>query len=108
MGLLQVRGFGKLALSSGRQYVLSFPSRRAEELLAYLLLTPGVTHSREGLIGRLWPGDDPENKRQNVGATLSEVRVVFEELGRSSPISSCVAASIQTIRSLDSVDGCAA
>lgn len=46
---------GKLHLQGAAQVVSAFPTRQVEELFAYLLLYPDVTHSREKLIELLWP-----------------------------------------------------
>jgi DNA-binding SARP family transcriptional activator len=77
---LQVRVFGKLRLQSGQCRVDNFPTRRAEELLAYLLIHQRARHSREKLVDTLWPDAALNNGRASLSTTLWRLRSVFERL----------------------------
>lgn len=80
MADLQVRVFGKLRLQSGQVRVETFPTRRAEELLAYLLIHQRARHSREKLVDTLWPGATLSNGRASLSTTLWRLRSVFDRL----------------------------
>ena len=54
--------------------LLSIPSRPAQSLLAYLLLTAGIDHRREKLAGLLWPDSSEENARNNLRTALWRLR----------------------------------
>ena len=45
---------------------IELPSRRAQSLLAYLLLNPRTPHRREQLAGLLWPDATESNARSNL------------------------------------------
>lgn len=59
------------------------PSRPAQSLLAYLLLTAGIAHRREKLAGLLWPDSSKDNARSNLRQALWRVRKALGE--NSSP-----------------------
>ncbi len=80
MADLQVRVFGKLRLQSGQYWVDAFPTRRAEELLAYLLIHRQARHTREKLIDTLWPDASLRNGRASLSTTLWRLRGVFDRL----------------------------
>lgn len=80
MANLQVRVFGKLRLQSGQYRVDTFPTRRAEELLAYLLIHQRARHSREKLVDTLWPDASISNGRASLSTTLWRLRSVFDRL----------------------------
>lgn len=80
MANLQVRVFGKLRLQAGQCRVETFPTRRAEELLAYLLIHQRARHSREKLVDTLWPDAPLSNGRASLSTTLWRLRSVFERL----------------------------
>ncbi|MFN2188154.1 MAG: BTAD domain-containing putative transcriptional regulator [Candidatus Promineifilaceae bacterium] len=78
---LEIRAFGRLRLRHNDRAVSSFSTRKAEELLAYLLLKQGVLHHRDHLIEILWPGVSPEAGRGRLSTTLWRVRSILDELG---------------------------
>lgn len=53
---------------------VEIPSRPAQSLLAYLVLTAGKAHRREKLAGMLWPDSDESNARSNLRHALWRVR----------------------------------
>ena len=59
-------------LSSGTR--ISLPMRKAEVLLAYLALTPGLRHPRERLINLLWSDRGEEQARNSLRQCLSAIR----------------------------------
>jgi len=77
---LQVRVFGRLRLQHGSFRVETFPTRRAEELLAYLLIHQQARHGREKLVDMLWPDATLSNGRASLSTTLWRLRSVFERL----------------------------
>lgn len=80
---LQVHAFGKLRLTYGQVGVELFPTRRAEELLSYLLIHQQVQHSREKLVDVLWPDHTLRNGRASLSTALWRLRSVFKRLGAS-------------------------
>jgi len=77
---LQVRVFGRLRLEHGSYRVETFPTRRADELLAYLLIHQHARHGREKLVDMLWPEATLSNGRASLSTTLWRLRSVFERL----------------------------
>ena len=75
--MLEVRLLGQLDVRRDGTQV-SIPSRAAQSLLAYLLLTAGTLHRREKLAGLLWPDSKEENARQNLRHELWRLRQAIE------------------------------
>ena len=65
-------------LSSGER--ISLAMRKAEVLLAYLALAPGIRHPRERLINLLWSDRSEEQARNSLRQCLSAIR---KSLGNS-------------------------
>ncbi len=80
MEALRVRVFGKLHLQKGETHISTFPTRRVEELLGYLLLHQGVRHPREKLVDTLWPDFPLSNGRASLSTALWRLRKVFTQL----------------------------
>ncbi len=80
MARLQVHVFGKLRLSFGASTVESFPTRRVEELLGFLLINRNARHSREKLIDVLWPDVPLSNGRASLSTTLWRLGAVFQKV----------------------------
>jgi DNA-binding SARP family transcriptional activator len=55
------------------------PSRPAQSLLAYLILTAGIAHRREKLSGLLWPDSSEDNARSNLRQALWRVRKALND-----------------------------
>lgn len=83
MALFEVKAFGRLQIGCNGTVVSAFPTRKAEELLAYLLLHQGVPHSRDKLVEILWPGAPADNGRGRLSTTLWRIRVLLDKLGLS-------------------------
>jgi DNA-binding SARP family transcriptional activator len=83
IALLEVKAFGRLLISCNGTVVSTFPTRKAEELLAYLFLNQGSPHRRDKLIEILWPGAPADNGRGRLSTTLWRIRVLLEKLGQS-------------------------
>ncbi len=80
MAHLRVRTLGKLHLQNGEKRLEHFPTKRAEELLGYLLINQGAQLPREKLVDLLWPDNPPTNGRANLSTTLWRLRAVFDQL----------------------------
>jgi DNA-binding SARP family transcriptional activator len=80
MARLQVHVFGKLRMSFGASTVESFPTRRVEELLGFLLINRNARHSREKLIDVLWPDVPLSNGRASLSTTLWRLGAVFQRV----------------------------
>lgn len=71
--MLQVWLLGQFeAREDGRRVLL--PSRSAQSLFAYLILSPGTPHRREKLAGLLWPEVPDEIARKNLRHELWRIR----------------------------------
>ena len=62
--------FGGFRLESAGGEVLSISLRKAEALLAYLAMAPGMTASREKLAALLWGESDQQRARQSLRQAL--------------------------------------
>src|SRR5262245_37604879 len=63
---------GTFALSGSAPFAM--PSKKAQALLAYLAIPPGLPHRREKLASMLWGDRSQESARQNLRQCLTEVR----------------------------------
>jgi DNA-binding SARP family transcriptional activator len=75
--MLEVRLLGRFELRQDGTAVL-LPSRPAQSLLAYLVLSAGTAHRREKLAGLLWPETDEDNARSNLRHALWRIRKAIE------------------------------
>ena len=71
--MLEVRLLGKFEVKSEGKPV-AIPSRPAQSLFAYLILSAGISHRREKLAGLLWPDSLEETARSNLRSTLWKIR----------------------------------
>jgi TolB-like protein len=85
-------------LSSGQRISLSM--RKAEVLLAYLALAPGIRHPRERLINLLWSDRGEEQARNSLRQCLSAIK---KSLGDSADLILLVDRTTVTLK-LDLVD----
>ena len=69
---LLLLGHFECLLPSGERISLSM--RKAEVLLAYLALAPGIRHPRERLINLLWSDRGEEQARNSLRQCLSTIR----------------------------------
>jgi DNA-binding SARP family transcriptional activator len=83
MALLQVQVLGKLRLRYDETVIDRFPTRRVEELLAFLLLHREREHTREQLVDLLWTGHPPNNGRASLSTALWRLGGVFRGMGVS-------------------------
>src|ERR1041384_5650561 len=71
--MLQIRLLGQFDTRlDGKR--ISIPTRVAQSLLAYLVLTAGTPHRREKLAGIFWPETSDENARKNLRQELWRIR----------------------------------
>lgn len=71
--MLEVHLLGQFDVRVGQE-VVDIPSRPAQSLLAYLILSAGTAHRREKLAGLLWPDASEENARSNLRHALWRLR----------------------------------
>ncbi|HUO84336.1 MAG TPA: response regulator [Thermoanaerobaculia bacterium] len=71
---LNIYLFGGFEARFGEGPALTFPTRKAQALIAYLAVTRGVTHSREKLVGLLWGETTEVLARHSLRQTLVELR----------------------------------
>ena len=71
--MLQIRLLGQFDIRADGKRV-TIPSRAAQSLFAYLVLTAGTIHRREKLAGIFWPDTSDENARKNLRQELWRIR----------------------------------
>jgi len=71
--MLEVRLLGAFEVKRGGKPV-TMPSRPAQSLFAYLILSAGTSHRREKLAGLLWPDSLEETARDNLRHALWRIR----------------------------------
>ncbi len=74
---LEVRLLGQFDVRRDAVPVI-VPSRAAQSLFAYLILSAGTPHRREKLAGQLWPDTSEENARKNLRHELWRLRKAVE------------------------------
>jgi len=80
--MLEVRLLGQFDVRLDGEPV-EIPSRPAQSLLAYLILSAGTAHRREKLAGLLWPDLPESNTRNNLRQALWRIRQAIETNGQS-------------------------
>jgi WD40 repeat protein/DNA-binding SARP family transcriptional activator len=80
--MLQIRLLGQFDTRLDGKRV-TIPTRAAQSLLAYLVLTAGTPHRREKLAGIFWPETSDENARKNLRQELWRIRKSFSAQGSS-------------------------
>ena len=78
--MLVIRLLGRFELRKDAELVV-IPSRQAQSLLAYLALTPGVSHRREKLAGLLWPDIPETDARRNLRGVHYQIRKAIRVQG---------------------------
>jgi predicted ATPase/DNA-binding SARP family transcriptional activator len=73
MKMLEVRLLGSFEITYQKETV-AIPSRPAQSLFAYLILSAGSSHRREKLAGLLWPDSLEETARDNLRHALWRIR----------------------------------
>jgi DNA-binding SARP family transcriptional activator len=80
MATLEITLFGVLSLERGGRTAPPFPSRKARDLLAYLLLDHRALRPREQLADLFWPDLDGAKARHCLNTTLWRLRGVLGPL----------------------------
>ncbi len=80
--MLQIRLLGQFDIRVDGKRV-TIPTRAAQSLLAYLVLTAGIPHRREKLAGIFWPETSDENARKNLRQELWRIRKAISAQGSS-------------------------
>jgi predicted ATPase/DNA-binding SARP family transcriptional activator len=75
---LQISLLGSFQITHDRQGELLFTNRKVMGLLAFLALEARQAHSRETLMGLLWPELSEADARNNLRVTLARLRKLLE------------------------------
>lgn len=78
MSTLNIRLFGKFQIQRGNQVLDELTTRKAQELLAYLLLYGRRMHSRETLAALLWDKSTTNQSLKYLRQTLWQLQTVLE------------------------------
>jgi DNA-binding SARP family transcriptional activator len=78
---MKIELFNGLCVRVGTQTITRFRSQKTAELLAHLAFYPQRMHSREVLIGLLWPEFDTSAARKSLRVALSSLRHQLEPPG---------------------------
>jgi DNA-binding SARP family transcriptional activator len=78
---MKIELFNGLCVRVGTQTITRFRSQKTAELLAHLAFYPQRMHSREVLIGLLWPEFDTAAARKSLRVALSSLRHQLEPPG---------------------------
>ena len=74
MAALNLKLLGQMECQWSSNSRLTLPTRKAEVLLAYLALAPGVRHSRERLINLLWSDRSEQQAKNSLRQALSAIK----------------------------------
>jgi DNA-binding SARP family transcriptional activator len=80
-GRFDIALFGSFHLRCDGRPLTSHIARKVQELLAYLILERGRSHSREQLACRLWPESDGAHGRKNLRQALWQLKSGLLEVG---------------------------
>lgn len=78
MGRLRVRLFGRFEVRHERQVVPGLEPRKAQELLAYLLLHNEYPRSREAAANIMWPASNTQQARKYLRHTVWQLRSALD------------------------------
>nr|WP_274528431.1 response regulator [Paenibacillus piscarius] len=76
-----VTGFGRLEVRDAAGELIQFPTRKAEELFAYLLCHPNREADKWMLADLLWPDMDGERALRSLHTAIYRVKRVMESAG---------------------------
>ncbi|MGA7617409.1 MAG: response regulator [Thermoanaerobaculia bacterium] len=74
MGRISIQLFGSFEARTASGDVIHLPTRKAEALVAYLVVRPGQIYTREKLAALLWGFSGSEQARQSLRQTLFSLR----------------------------------
>ena len=78
--MLKLKLLGQIECRLPSDSRLMLPTRKAEVLLAYLALAPGIRHPRERLINLLWSNRGEEQARNSLRQALSAIKKSMAKL----------------------------
>ncbi|MCS7197866.1 MAG: AAA family ATPase [Candidatus Bipolaricaulota bacterium] len=78
MARLEIRLFGEVEVYLD-EHLIKFPTQKAKELFAYLVLHYRHAHPRATLAGLLWPASDEERAQANLRQTLTRLRKTLRD-----------------------------
>lgn len=85
METLNLSFLGPLTVTRGGNPAPDFVSRKAQALLAYLVLEAARAHSREELVALLWPDYPEESARASLRSVLANMRHVIGDRDADPP-----------------------
>lgn len=80
MPRLKLKLLGQMECRSPSGELLSLPTRKAEALLAYLALAPGIRHPRDRLVNLLWSDRGEDQARNSLRQSLSSLNKILDEV----------------------------
>ena len=83
MGTIHLKLLGQFECKTDDDKAISLQTRKAEALLAYLALEPGIRHPRERLINLLWSDRGEEQARNSLRQALSAIKKPLSGLAES-------------------------
>lgn len=83
---LQISLLGSFQITHDQQGEVPFTNRKVMGLLAFLALEADQAHSRETLMGLLWPAMSEADARNNLRVTLARLRKLLEGVTAVSPL----------------------
>jgi DNA-binding SARP family transcriptional activator len=86
MTVLRISLLGSFHASGDHEGEIPFTNRKVMGLLAFLALEAGQAHSRETLMGLLWPEMSEADARNNLRVTLARLRKQLEGVTAVSPL----------------------
>jgi len=101
MARLTLRGLGELQVFIDDVPIRSFESDKVRALLAYLAVEADHPHSREALVGLLWPDCTEEAARHNLRQALFNLRLTLGDHTAKPPYLLASRNSIQFNRQSD-------
>ena len=92
---------GSLQISLDQQPVTGFESNKVRALLVYLMVEADRPHSRDTLLGLLWPDRSEVAARRNLSQALANLRRTIGDTSRQSPFLHITRDAIQLNRESD-------
>lgn len=101
MTTLSLTLFGSFQAALDSKPITRFESNKVRALLAYLAVEADRPHSRDELIGLLWPDFSDATARTNLRQALSNLRLALNDRDPQPVFISTISDSIQFLRSSD-------
>jgi predicted ATPase/DNA-binding SARP family transcriptional activator len=95
MARLAIHLLGPFHVTLDGEAVTSFESNKVRALLAYLAVEADRPHSRDALVGLLWPEQPGRTARRNLSQALFNLRQAIHDDGNTSPFLQVTRRSVQ-------------